>query len=161
MRKIYLIITALILTFSAYAQKPKAVKFSTYKALANKQNDTTYVINFWATWCKPCVKELPYFEELNKKYASKKVKIILLSLDFVKDLNTKLIPFVQKNNIKSTVYLFDEPDYNAWIDKVEPTWGGAIPATMIINNSKHYNKFYEKNFEAGELEKAFLEAISE
>ena len=58
-----------------------------------QQNDTTYVINFWSTWCAPCVKELPYFEQVNQKYTNRKVKVILVSLDFPKQLETKLKPF--------------------------------------------------------------------
>ena len=41
-----------------------------------------YLIDFWATWCKPCIKELPAFEELNARYQDKGLKVVLVSLDF-------------------------------------------------------------------------------
>jgi len=97
-----------------------------------QKNDTTYVINFWATWCAPCVKELPYFEKLNQKYTDKKVKVILVSQDFSKQLEKKLKPFLEKNKLQSEVLVLIDPDANSWIDKVNPAWSGAIPATVII-----------------------------
>ncbi len=113
-------------------------------SLLHKNSDTTLVINFWATWCKPCVTELPYFEELNKKYSSEKIKVILISLDFKRQLETRLNKFITENKISSEVLLLDEPDYNSWIDKVDSTWSGAIPATIVIN--KKSRLFFEKEF---------------
>lgn len=109
------------------------------------KNDTTYVINFWSTWCAPCVKELPYFEDLTAKYANQKVKVILVSLDFPKQLETKLKPFLKENNLQSEVLVLIDPDANSWVDKVNPKWSGAIPATIVYKGNK--NKFYEKAFE--------------
>jgi len=120
-----------------------------------QKNDTTYVINFWSTWCAPCVKELPYFEVVNKKYSDKKVKVILVSLDFPKQLETKLKPFLAKNNLQSKVLVLTDPDANSWVDKVNPTWSGAIPATVVYKGDN--NEFYEKSFEnLAELEEIII-----
>ena len=121
-----------IFQFQISNAQVRVVKFNTIDSLLHNNTDTTLAINFWATWCKPCVTELPYFEELNQKHSSKKIKIILVSLDFKRELGTRVKPFVTKNNISSQVLLLDEPDYNSWIDKVDSTWSGAIPATIII-----------------------------
>ncbi|WGD35166.1 TlpA disulfide reductase family protein [Olleya sp. YS] len=118
--------------------------------LAAKDNSKTYVVNFWATWCAPCVKELPYFEKLNKDYANKKVEVILVSLDFPKHLETKLKPFLAKHKLKSEVILLNDVDSNTWIPKVDKDWSGAIPATIIYNQKK--TLFYEHSFEYEELE---------
>jgi thiol-disulfide isomerase/thioredoxin len=91
------------------------------------------VMNFWATWCKPCVQELPYFEELNKNYSASGLKVVMVSLDFKRELESRLKPFVQKNNMASEVLLLNEHDYNSWINKVDSSWSGAIPATVIIS----------------------------
>jgi thiol-disulfide isomerase/thioredoxin len=95
------------------------------------QNDTTYVINLWATWCKPCVQELPYFEQLQQAYRNQKVKIILVSLDFSRQLESKLLPFVQDKQLKPEVIALIDSDYNAWIDRISPEWSGAIPVTIV------------------------------
>jgi thiol-disulfide isomerase/thioredoxin len=142
----------LMMPVPVLAQQVEVVKFPFIEALLKNNSDTTYVINFWATWCKPCVKELPAFEELNLKYQHKNLKIILVSLDFKRELQTRLAPFVKEKKLESKIVLLDEPDYNSWIDKVDKSWGGAIPATLIVNNKKNVKQFYEKEFIFEELE---------
>ncbi len=136
---------------NAAGQDAKIIKWAELENVLNPKSDTTYVINFWATWCVPCIKELPYFDNLNAVFPGKKLKVILVSLDFKRQFETHLKPYIQKNNVKSQVFLIDEPDYNAWIDKVDKSWGGAIPATIIINGAAGKRKFYEKDFTKEEL----------
>jgi thiol-disulfide isomerase/thioredoxin len=121
------------------------------RAILQKNNDTTYVVNFWATWCKPCVKEMPYFEQLGEKYAKDRVKVIFVSLDFPDRLESQVVPFIEKNNIRSEVVLLDDDDANSWIPKVSDQWQGAIPATLMFSNVKR--AFYERSFTFEELEK--------
>ena len=111
--------------------------------------DKTYVINFWATWCAPCVKELPYFEEVNNEYKNKNTEVILVSLDFPSQIESKLKPYLKKNKIKSRVILLDDSKMSSWIPKVSEQWDGGIPATLIVNSS-NYN-FYPKPFDKEEL----------
>ncbi len=126
------------------------VDFDFIKPLLEKNNDTTYLINFWATWCSPCIKEIPYFEEIGKKYSKEKLKIYLISLDFPNQYETRLLPFVKEKNILSEVIMLNDPNENKWIDLVNPEWTGAIPATIIYNKSKY--EFYEKELSYEELE---------
>ena len=131
----------------------RAVKFNAIDSLLYPTSDQTVIINFWATWCKPCVAELPYFEELNKNYSSSGVRMVLVSLDFKRELETRVIPFVEKNKTSAEVLLLDEPDYNSWINKVDSSWSGAIPATIIITRGKKI--FFEKEFSSyADLENA-------
>jgi len=122
----------------------KVMRFNQFESYLNKDNDTLYIVNFWATWCKPCVAELPYFEKINSEYANNKVKVILVSVDFKDDLESRLIPFLKNKNIKSEVILLDETDPNMYIDKVSKKWSGAIPVTYIYRGDNV--NFYEKNF---------------
>lgn len=123
--------------------------------MTNLSPDTTYVINFWATWCGPCVKELPYFEELNALYDGQPFKMILVSLDDPKQLESKVIPFLTKNKIESKVVLLADGKANSWIDKVDPSWSGAIPITLILRGNQ--KKFYEQEFDSTfELEEEML-----
>lgn len=131
--------------------KVKIVDYSGLAPLLAKRNDTTYVVNFWATWCRPCIKELPAFEELGAKYADKNVKVILVSLDFPDKLEQQVIPFIKKNDLKSEIILLDDTDANSWIPAIDKSWSGAIPATIIYNKAKR--TFYERSFTYQELEK--------
>jgi thiol-disulfide isomerase/thioredoxin len=140
-----------ILFFSANAQSVEVIKYKQLEEYFIKKNDTLYVINFWATWCKPCVEELPSFEKINADYKNQKVKVILISMDFKSKLYDRVIPFVKRNKIASKVLLLDEPDYNAWIDKVSPNWSGAIPATIFVDASKGIRQFYEQSFDYAQL----------
>ena len=98
-------------------------------------NDSLYVVNFWATWCKPCVGELPYFEKAGGKFADKKVKIVLVSLDFLSQ-KEKVDQFVEKNTIQNEVCLLQAGDPNVWINTIDNNWSGSIPATAIYKNGK-------------------------
>jgi thiol-disulfide isomerase/thioredoxin len=118
--------------------------------LINKKSDKVHVVNFWATWCAPCVKELPYFEEINANYKDKGVEVLLVSLDFPKDFETKLKTFISEKNVKSNVVAFDDIDQNRWIPAINKDWSGALPATIIYNNEKR--QFYEGSFTQEELE---------
>lgn len=108
-------------------------------------NDTTYVINFWATWCKPCVKELPYFEDLNRSARDEKIKVFLVSLDFKNQMKTRLKKFLVENSFTSEIILLADINYNNWIEKVDKSWSGSIPATLLIRGNNRL--FAEREFE--------------
>lgn len=126
-------------------------KFDEFEPLLKQDDGAIYVVNFWATWCKPCIKELPYFETVAEKYADKNVKVLLVSMDFPRLLEKQVIPFIEKNELKSPVVLLDDTGANEWIPKVDESWSGAIPATVIYNGKQR--KFFERSFTLEELEK--------
>ena len=118
-------------------------------ALVRKSSDTTYVINFWATWCSPCVREIVHFEELHRKSEGDPVQVILVSLDFPNQKERRVIPFLEEKEITAPVLLVSDMDYNGWIDLVDPTWSGALPATLIYKGGKRV--FLEKEVTMVEL----------
>jgi thiol-disulfide isomerase/thioredoxin len=149
-RKISLVIITLwILVSFTPVRAIEIYSFRDLEPLLRKDNDTTYVIHFWATWCVPCLKELPEFNKFAEKHSRNKIKILLVSLDFPKQIDSKLIPFIEKHNITSEVIVLDDPNQNYWIDKVSPDWSGAIPATLVYKNQ--FKKFYEKSLTYEEL----------
>lgn len=128
----------------------KIYDYDGLEPLLNKKDNKVYVVNFWATWCAPCVKELPYFEKLQQNYVSRNVEVILVSLDFPRQYETKLIPFIQKNKLQSRVVAFDDTDQNRWIPAIDESWSGAIPATLIYTREER--EFYERSFTYEEIE---------
>ena len=145
-----LVLVSLWLTPKTYSQVP-IISYNELAQIIESKTDTTYIINFWATWCKPCVVEIPVFEQFNQENLDKKVKIILVSLDFAKDLDKTLIPFLTKNQINSSVMLLNEIDYDTWINKIDPSWSGALPATLILNNNRKKRVFTENALTYKEL----------
>ena len=131
-------------SYSQEMNKLDVRNFEALKAEFIPDKGQTLVINFWATWCAPCVKELPYFEEISKAYNKDDVEVILVSLDFPQHYESKLNPFINKHGIVSRVIALNDPDSNNWIPKVDENWTGSIPATLIISNSTY--KFYEQTF---------------
>ena len=140
---------ALMLPFAGAAQI-QTIDFGQLEPRLSTDSDSLYVVNFWATWCVPCVKELPEFEKLNELYSDKKVKVLLVSLDNPRHKESRVIPFIENHNLKSEILLLDDPRSNTWIPRVDESWSGAIPATIVFN--KNSRAFHEKVFTWEELE---------
>ncbi len=144
------LLVLILFSLRGFSQDAAAIKFSELEKYFHKNDDTTYVINFWATWCSPCVEELPYFEKLNDnaKITNEKLRIILVSLDFKSKLESKVNLFIRQKNIRSQVLLLDETDANSYIDKVSKDWSGAIPVTLIVNSKKNMRQFFQNKFDS-------------
>ncbi len=139
------LLTMLAMT-SVHSQKFTAFeKFQDLEKALVKENDTLYVINFWATWCGPCVKELPYFEKFTQQVKGQKIKVILASLDFKKQLESHFRPFLAKKKYSAEVVWLEDKDYNTWFPKVSNDWSGSIPATWLIKGKRR--AFHEGDFE--------------
>jgi thiol-disulfide isomerase/thioredoxin len=136
---------------AVHAQQVAVIRLSDLQKRLARPSDTTYVVNFWATWCAPCIKELPSFEQLNTTYAKQKVKVLLVSMDNASLLDKKVKPFIAKRALKSEVVLLNEPDPNSWINKLDPKWSGAIPFTLMVNNQKKKRQAFEQEFTQAEL----------
>lgn len=144
-------------SISGLAQNVSIIGLDDLESRLENGKDTTYVVNFWATWCGPCVKELPYFEALEKANLGKNFKVLLVSLDFANQLGSKVIPFVKKKELVSEVVLMDEDRPNKWIPRVSDKWTGALPATLFVNTQKKTRHFHEGSFKEGELEQKLTE----
>jgi len=145
--------TFLILTNELRAQTVPVIGLDDLENRIESAGDTSFIVNFWATWCGPCVKELPYFEQLHENSAGTNRKVLLVSLDFITQLDSKVIPFLKEKKLKSEVTLMDEGRPNEWIPRVSEKWSGALPATLFVNAQKKTRHFHEGSFEEGDLEK--------
>ncbi|MBL0144435.1 MAG: TlpA family protein disulfide reductase [Chitinophagaceae bacterium] len=125
----------------------------------SKNNDTTYVINFWSTFCKPCIEEIPYLQSISKKYAAKKVKLMLVSLDIASFYPQKLKAFIKKYKFTAPVIWLNETNADFFCPAIDEKWSGAIPATIIVNNKKGYKQFYEEQFTPQQFEEALKTAL--
>lgn len=157
MRKL-LVVLLLLVAFTGHAQKAEVVKLDQLQSLITSKGDHIKVINFWATWCAPCIKELPLFEKLGQDRED--VEITLVSMDLDLDPNPeKVHKFVARKKLQSRVLILDAKDANTYIDDIEKGWSGALPATIIINSKTGQRKFVEKELHDGELEKLIAEVL--
>jgi thiol-disulfide isomerase/thioredoxin len=134
-------------------QNIERIKIQELEKILSNPGNKLYVVNFWATWCAPCVKEFPLFEKVAKDYNKGKVEFIMISLDFPSQIEKQLLPFLKKNNVSLRVAVMTDVDYNAWIDKVDPSWQGDIPATLIFNNAEKSRQFHTGEVNEEELRK--------
>lgn len=116
--------------------------------------DTTFVLNFWATWCAPCVRELPFFDALGRRYKTDQLAVLLVSVDGPAKRKAQVVPFAVQHKLRSPVCVLNELDPQTYIDRVDPTWSGSIPATLLIKGDRR--AFFEQEFTFSELEKAYV-----
>lgn len=130
------------------AQNVEVIQFAELQKKMLYTDAPLTVFNFWATWCGPCIKELPHFDALESE--NQNVKVYLVSIDFQSELD-RVKKFVVKRSIKSEVLFLNEKDPDNYMGKVSQDWSGAIPATLFVTElGKTY--FHEKAFTKDELE---------
>jgi thiol-disulfide isomerase/thioredoxin len=152
--KTKLLFLFLFVSTSSFAQKAEPIKLEGLQKIIREKSDRVLVINFWATWCAPCIKELPYFEKLNQ---DNKAQVLLVSMDYDLDPNTEKVDrFVVRKKLQSRVLVLTESDPNSWIDKIDKRWSGALPATLVINTKTGNREFVQGELGEGELEKLLL-----
>jgi len=137
--KIILAATTFFLSlFFSVAQEVKLISEDHLESLLKTSKAEITVVNFWATWCAPCIKELPYFEAINKQEG---IQVILISMDYPEE-NEKVAKFVMKKKLESPVYQINVKDYDAFMRKISENWSGAIPATLFIkkNGTKYFHE---------------------
>jgi thiol-disulfide isomerase/thioredoxin len=157
MKKNILLFFLIFLAGELVAQKTSVIKLDGLQSIIASKSDKIQIINFWATWCAPCVKELPLFEKLNSEGRAD-VKVTLVSMDLDLDPNPeKVYKFIERKKLKAEVVLLDEQNPNNWIDKIDKNWSGALPATIVINQRTGQRKFVEKELHQGDLEKLIAE----
>jgi thiol-disulfide isomerase/thioredoxin len=130
---------------------PRIVSLEDLQGVIAAPGNGVKVINFWATWCAPCVKEMPQFEKIAKERDDVNVTLVSLDLDMDPDAE-KVRRFVSQKEIQSTVLILDAGDPNVWINKVDPGWSGALPATLIINEANGKRLLVERELHEGDLE---------
>ncbi len=118
------------------------------------------IINFWSTWCKPCVEEIPHYIALKDSLKKEGVNLMLVSLD-TKQIysNGTLKKFLAKKGWKANFYWLNETDADHYCPAVDAKWSGVIPVTLIVNPAKNYHHFYEEALSRSALSTALKAAL--
>ncbi|RXK86308.1 TlpA disulfide reductase family protein [Filimonas effusa] len=136
-----LLMMLLLTGVNVSAQEIKIVKMDDVVTMIRESKEPI-IVNFWATWCAPCVHEIPWFEKHVYADSMPKAKLLLVSLDFQEDVPAKLKAFVKKNHYRSQVVWLSESNADSFCPKIDASWEGAIPASLFVNNATGYRKFY-------------------
>ncbi len=153
MKKIFFI----LILISNISVSQEIVSINNVNDIANIKNENkgkVFAINFWASWCKPCVNEFPALVKLNKNYKDKNFNLIFISLDFKEEVETKLLPFLKSNDVDYISYYLDTNSPEEIMDYLDKKWDGGIPATFIFDKSGNLQNFIlgERNYEFFEKE---------
>jgi thiol-disulfide isomerase/thioredoxin len=143
---------AMFLATGVFAQEIKSIKITDLeKTIA--ESKTPLIVNFWATFCIPCIEEIPYFQEEVKKHQKEGVQLLLVSLDLKSYYPQKVQAFADKKKFTAPVVWLNETDADYFCPKIDPKWSGSIPASLFINNKTGYRKFLEAELTRAELSK--------
>ena len=152
MKKILFFVVISSFATTIHAQSIPKVKMDDVVKRFSQKNDTIYVVNFWATFCKPCVAEIPGFLTVTQKYKTQKVKLILVSLDLPSYYPAKIARFAKDKNFNAEIMWLNETNADHFCPMIDAKWSGAIPATIIINAKSGSKKFFEEEMSAEKFE---------
>lgn len=116
---------------------PIYASYDEIASIFNQNDGRTYVINFWATWCRPCISEMPYFEQLARETADQDLQVIMVSLDRPGDVRTKLKDFHKQRPMVLPVIALTDDDFRSWVRRVDDGWTtGSIPVTLVYRGGQ-------------------------
>ncbi len=159
MKKVFITISFISIAFLGISQSIKKVKINDLLQEINASAEPT-IINFWASWCKPCLEEIPWMEQNVDSIKNTPIKLILVSLDIKADYPDNITAFVQKNKYHSEVVWLDESNANMYCPKIDRDWFGNLPVTLFINRKKGYRKFYNQQISAPQFKIALQKLLN-
>ncbi len=160
MKKAFIVIFLLAFVSVVKSQNIPKWKITDIEKYIAAKNEDILVINFWATFCKPCVAEIPSFIKITDKYKDAHVKLLLVSLDLPSAYPAKIAVFAKKQQFNTNIVWLDETDADYFCPRVDKKWSGSIPATLMVNTKTGYKKFFEDELKADVFEKELKEVMS-
>lgn len=156
---IVVLVISLAATVSAGAQGVLRVKISDLEKTI-RDSRTPLVVNFWATFCQPCIEELPHFVSAIEKHTKDSVRLLLVSLDLEDAYPDHIRKFAEKRKWDVPIVWLDETNADYFCPRIDSTWTGSIPATLFVNNQTGYRKFYEQPLPAADFDAAVERLLS-
>lgn len=159
MKGVLLTLAITVVSLNANCQQIAKWKITDVEKYMSAKNGEILVINFWATFCKPCVAEIPSFIKISEQYKDQKVKLLLVSLDLPSYYPAKVASFAKKHEFNTNIVWLNESNADYFCPKIDKAWSGSIPATLILNPTTGYRKFFEEEISAENFEAELKKAI--
>jgi len=160
MKKVVFILMLICVSFCSEAQQIPKWKITDFEKYVADSKGEVLVINFWATFCKPCVAEIPSFIATTEKYKGAKVKLMLVSLDLKSQYPAGIAAFAKLHKFKTNIAWLNETNADYFCPKVDVKWSGSIPSTLFINTTTGYRKFFEEELSATDFRRELEAAIA-
>src|SRR5690606_7544061 len=148
MKRLLLFIIPMVSLFRLQAQEIKEVSIMELDSVI-RETSGPVVVNFWATWCAPCLEEIPYMQRLT---AVKGVAFYLVNLDNRRNFDDKLKDFVKSRDFKAVHFWLNETNADYFCPIVDEGWSGSFPASLFIHREKQIRIFREEKIEEKDLE---------
>ena len=123
--------------------------------------DHPIIVNFWATFCAPCNKEIPYFQSTVEKFGPQHVELLLVSLDLPDYYPSRIAGFASDHGYHATLAWLNETDADYFCPRVDKRWTGGIPSSLFINNKTHYHRFYDRQLTEPQVGLAIKEMLAD
>ena len=158
LNKFILILTLCSFSFTILAQQVRKMKITDLDSYI-QHADHPLIVNFWATYCVPCMEEMPAFIDITNRHKRESVELLLVSLDMAKSYPDKITRFAREKGLPRYIVWLEETNADYFCPKIDQQWSGAIPATLFVNQKTGYRKFFEQQISAAQLQKIFAEML--
>lgn len=152
--KILLYFFSILSLHKSYSQSAKLTEFSKIQNIYKSRNDTTYIVNFFTTWCTACKKQILLLDELSTKNLP--IKVMFVSLDIPKD-SFIVRSYVNNFKLQSKSYLMNDLNYDSWMPKIESKWSGSVPFTIMYRGITSEKYWIEGKLNKDDLRKKLKE----
>lgn len=152
MKKYFIFSVLVCLQLFAVSQQVKKVNIDELTNYISK-SEKPLVVSFWATWCGSCVEEIPYFMSTIKEKYNGEVELLLVSLDIKEYYPKKIAAFAGQRKFTAPIVWLSERNADIFCPRIDSSWTGAIPSTLMINNKKQYRKFYPQGLTQFQFDK--------
>jgi len=145
--------------YKEWAQRPVSLDtlgVEGIKTLLKNEGDKLRLVNIWATWCGPCMQELPSFIDTDRMYRERDFEFITITTDNPEKMS-KALAQLKKLQVSNKNYLYSGSDKYQLIEAVDPQWQGALPYTLLVEPGGKIVYRHQGAVNMLELRKAIVE----
>jgi thiol-disulfide isomerase/thioredoxin len=138
----------------------EAVDAAQFRAILEGHRGQVVLVNFWATWCRPCLKEIPELTTLAEKYEARGMRLVAVSLDDPGDLQSLVVPFLERWFPDFHTYIRTTPAMDTMVSVLDPTWNEVLPTSYVLGRDGNVAARLQGGKPAAEFEAAILKALN-